>query len=97
VVDELKKWNFTLSNSLVKLRGRVLPLEKIVSNKESYNADQSANWTACLRYLPMFTCVNIKHWVILAPSTCLTEVQMFSNSLISTAQGMSFKLPRPIM
>lgn len=96
-MSELKRWNLTLSNSLVDVPGRILPLEKIKSNTKVYDGGYEADWTKHLRALPMFTCAIMKTWVILTPQDFLRDVQSFATSLSKAAQGMSFILPPPIM
>ncbi|XP_025207261.1 piwi-like protein Siwi isoform X1 [Melanaphis sacchari] len=94
-VAELKNWNLTLSNRLVELTARTLQPETIQSRTNKYNGGNEADWTKCLRALPMFTSAIVKHWVILAPKENCREVDTFAQSLAKAAQGMSFILPRP--
>ncbi|XP_029341152.1 piwi-like protein Siwi [Acyrthosiphon pisum] len=94
-VNELKRWNLTLSNKLVELTGRTLPPEPIQSRTNGYNGGEEADWTKNLRSLPMFTSAIMKHWVILAPRDCCREVDLFAQTLVKTAQGMNFTLPKP--
>lgn len=93
----MKRWNLTLSNKLVDVPGRILPLEQIKSNSKPYDGGFEADWTRHLRALPMFTCATMKSWVILTPQDCARDVQAFAQSLFKAAQGMSFVLPQPIM
>lgn len=94
---ELKRWNLTLSNKLVDVPGRVLPIEQLKSNTKAYDAGIEADWTRYLRGLPMFTCASMKNWVIVTPQDNARDVQAFAQSLQKAAQGMSFSLPSPIM
>lgn len=87
----------TLSNSLVDVPGRVLPLESIRSHIKEYNGGYEADWTKHLRTLPMFTCATVGLWAVLTPQDCINEVKAFTQSLGKAAQGMSFPLPTPIM
>jgi len=96
-VEELKRWNLTLSNGLVDVRGRVLPPEPIKSNTKGYDGGSEADWTKHLRSLPMFTCAVVKNWVILTPKDYFKEVELFATTLAQAAQGMSFRLPKPLM
>lgn len=87
-----------MSNSLVNVTGRVLPMEQIKSNaNKAYDGGYEADWTKHLRALPMFTCATMKTWVILAPQDCCDQVKSFAQTLGKAAQGMSFILPQPIM
>lgn len=97
-VAELKRWNLTLSNSLINVTGRVLPMEQIKSNaNKAYDGGYEADWTRHLRALPMFTCATMKTWVILAPQDCSNKVKQFATTLGKAVQGMSFSLPQPII
>lgn len=93
----MKKWNLTLSNSLVDVPGRVLPYESIKSNKTAYDGGNEADWTKHLRSLPMFICATMKTWIILAPQDCCSDVKTFAMTLEKAARGMSFSLPQPTM
>lgn len=90
-------WNLKLKNSLVEVRGRVLPPEPIKSHTKGYDGGPEADWTKYLRALPMFTCAVMKTWVILTPQDSVREVNIFAQTLAKAAQGMSFTLPQPIM
>ncbi|XP_001949497.1 piwi-like protein Siwi [Acyrthosiphon pisum] len=94
-VNELKRWNLTLSNKLVELTGRILPPEPIQSRTNGYNGGEEADWTKNLRSLPMFTSAIVKHWVILVPREYSQEVDPFVQSLAKAASGMNFTLPKP--
>lgn len=96
-MDELKRWNLTLKNSLVEVRGRVLPPEPIKSNASGYDGGIEADWTKSLRSLPMFTCAVMSHWAILTPQDTVKDVQTFVRTLMNAGKGMSFILPTPIM
>lgn len=88
-----------MNNSLVDITGRVLPPEKIRTHNIGHVLDggSDADWTRHLRNLPMFTCIKIKRWVILAPKDCCAFINPFVQSLERAARGMSFSLPQPIM
>lgn len=96
-MSELTKWNLTLSNQLVKVPGRILPPEKIKSFNKQYDGGFDADWTKHLRCLPMYANATVSTWVIVAPQSNEREVEIFKKSLLSTADGMAFKLPKPIV
>jgi len=96
-MDEMKKWDLTLSNNLVSIRGRILPMENIKSIVRTYDGGCEADWTKHLRTLPMFICALPSNWFILAPQDCCSAVTLFANNLMRAATGMSFKLPQPTM
>jgi len=96
-VDELKKWNLTLSNNLVDVPARILSFEQIKSKSRAYDGGFEADWTRHLRNLPMFTCASMSNWVILAPQDCCNDVNSFALTLKKTAIGMSFTLPQPTL
>lgn len=96
-MEELKRWNLTLKNSLVEVRGRVLPPEPIKSSVRGYDGGTEADWTKSLRALPMFTCAVMSHWAILTPQENVKDVQTFVQTLMNAGKGMSFILPQPMV
>lgn len=94
---ELNRWNLTLSNRLVEVPGRILPIEQLRSNTKAYDAGIEADWTRHLRNLPMYTCVSMRSWVIVTPQDNVRDCQAFASTLQKAAQGMSFSLPTPNM
>lgn len=96
-MEELKRWNLTLKNSLVEVRGRVLPPEPIKSSASGYDGGTEADWTKTLRTLPMFTCAVMSHWAILTPRENVKDVETFVDTLKTAGKGMSFILPQPMM
>jgi len=93
-VNELKKWNLTLCNNLVKLTGRVLPFEKITSRCSSYNGGFQADWTHALRDKRMFTSATVNQWTIIAPEEYSRDVREFACMVEKCANKMNFKLPK---
>lgn len=93
----MKKWNLTLSNQLVDVPARILPLEQIKSQNKSYDGGFEADWTKHLRSIPMFSNAIVRSWVIVAPQDLQRDVQSFAQTLSKAAQGMSFQLPQPNM
>ncbi|XP_050528638.1 piwi-like protein Siwi [Daktulosphaira vitifoliae] len=97
IVNELNNWNLTLGKNLVTIPARVLLPEKIKSNNGEYSGDKNADWTKHLRSNPMYTCVKVKHWVVVAPGDNMAAVKDFITDLSSAGSGMSFNLPPPIL
>lgn len=96
-MEELKRWNLTLDNKLVEVKARVLPPESIKSHTKTFDGGVEADWTRHLRALPMFTCAQLRCWIILTPQENIREVKAFTESLFKAGQGMSFILPKPHM
>ncbi|XP_025194220.1 piwi-like protein Siwi [Melanaphis sacchari] len=97
-VTELKRWNLTLSNSLIELTGRILPPEQIKSSatdKNGYSGNNDGDWTHHLRKLPMFKLKNVKKWIIVTSIEYERDINPFVTSLTKSAKGMSFMLPNP--
>lgn len=84
-----------MSNGLVDVPGRVLPFEKIDSNNKHYNGGPEADWTKHVRALSLYSCATMKAWVIVTPRDNVNDVNIFVQTLVKAAQGMSFVLPRP--
>ncbi|XP_050056192.1 piwi-like protein Siwi [Aphis gossypii] len=96
--DSLKEWNLTLSNALITINGRVLPQENLNGDNHKYPAGHNNDWTAQLRSLPMYkNIVGIQCWAIVTPHMCSSNVGKFTNTLISVADNLGFKLPKPRM
>lgn len=94
-MSELQKWNLTLSNQLVSVRGRILAPEQIKSHSAKFDGGLDGDWTKHVRALPMFTNAVVRTWVILAQNDIRTQVENFTRVLLKAAHGMSFMLPQP--
>lgn len=95
--ETLSQWNLTLSNKLVTFNGRVLTQETLQGSQIKYPAGNTADWTSSLRNTAMFTCAEIKQWVVLGPQSNGGQVRLFIKSLLSVASKMKFNLPPPEM
>jgi len=76
---------------------RVLPMENIGCNVKVYNGGPTAEWTHHLKFLPMYTSVVVKHWVLLIPKEVEHDINSFVTNLQKVGNGMSFSLPQPQM
>jgi len=95
--ESLTQWNLTLSNKLVTIPGRVLPQETLQANNHKYPTGNEANWTAHVRSSSMFTCAEIKRWVVLCPQVNGNQIRQFIKTLLQVSRSMSFNLPPPEM
>ncbi|CAI6362543.1 unnamed protein product [Macrosiphum euphorbiae] len=93
--ETLSQWNLTLSNKLVTFNGRVLTQETLQGSQIKYPAGNTADWTSSLRNTAMFTCAEIKQWVVLGPQSNGGQVRLFIKSLLTVASKMKFNLPPP--
>lgn len=96
-MNELKKWNLTLSNSLVDVPGRIIKSQDIYNKNLQSLSGNTTDWTGNLRSSPMFMSATIKLWVILTPEKFYSYVIEFVKTLIKVANNMSFKVPTPNM
>ncbi|XP_025190347.1 piwi-like protein Siwi [Melanaphis sacchari] len=92
---ELKKWNLTLNNNLIKVPGRVLLPEKILSRWITYDGGKEADWSKHSTSVPMLISANVKNWVILASRNFYHDVEEFSKTIVRAAQKLEFILPNP--
>lgn len=94
-MEALKEWNLTLSNDLVKIKGRVLPSEKVYCNTKFYDSGENAEWSRHVRSVPMYTSARIQSWIVVYPNQNVNDVRQFVNTLKQVGNGMSFTLSQP--
>lgn len=94
-MEALKEWNLTLSNEIVKIKGRVLPSEKVYCNTKSYDSGENADWSKHVRSVPMYTSAKIQRWIVIYPNHYVNDVKQFVNTLKRVGDGMSFRLSQP--
>ncbi|KAJ8967856.1 hypothetical protein NQ317_018350 [Molorchus minor] len=96
VMQELRRWDLTVADSLLKFAGRVLPPETIVGgNQAKYSAGPQADWTRELRALPMFTTGPMQRFAVVCPVKFKSACQEFMQCLQRSARGMSWDIGQP--
>ncbi|CAH0581309.1 unnamed protein product [Chrysodeixis includens] len=97
VVKEMGDWALTLSNELVKFKGRQLPAENIVQgNNLRYPAgDTTEGWTRDMRSKPLLDIAQLPSWVVITPERQRRDAEGFVDLIIKTGGAVSFRIPRP--
>ncbi|XP_018561760.1 piwi-like protein Siwi [Anoplophora glabripennis] len=95
-MNEIRRWDLNVADSLVRFTGRVLPPETIVGgNNAKYSAGNQADWTKELRALPMFVPGVMQKFAIICPSKFKGPCQEFVQCLQRSARGMSWDIGQP--
>uniref|UniRef100_A0A1B6DVK7 Piwi domain-containing protein n=1 Tax=Clastoptera arizonana TaxID=38151 RepID=A0A1B6DVK7_9HEMI len=98
VVEDLKKWNMSLSPNLVQFKGRVLPKENILLGGRTpiVSSGPNVDWTNSLRSNPMRLVMALKKWIIVYPARHNQGINQFISQLIKVGQGMDFPISQPL-
>ncbi|KAL1488051.1 hypothetical protein ABEB36_015421 [Hypothenemus hampei] len=92
-MQEVKKWDLKLANSLVEFTGRIMPEEPILmKNNKPIQGYQDADWTKNLRGEQMLTTVNIEKLAIITPARMSSSASEFQNTLGKVANGMRMRI-----
>ncbi|CAH0551300.1 unnamed protein product [Brassicogethes aeneus] len=93
VIDELKRWDLQIANTLIELPGRQLPPEKIFAgNQKQFSAGPQADWTRDLRSAPMLVNADMSRMAVICPNKMARDANDFIGILQKAAQGMSFQI-----
>lgn len=85
-----------LSQQLVEIPGRILPMETIVVGEgKQYDTGPDADWTRNLRSSKMLLNVDLNQWAIIYLGRSEKEVRYFVETLQKCARGMYFNIGRP--
>lgn len=94
-VQELKNWDFQLSNNLVKFTARVLPPEQITGgNNAVYSAGPQVDWTRNLRSTPQCQTRELTQWVMVCTNRNRSQAQRFGEMIERAARGMNWNISR---
>lgn len=95
VVQELRNWDFKLSNSLVKFAGRVLPPENLFcGQRSSYNVGHQVEWSKNVRSCPQYYTKNLNSWVVVCLNRNRNDAQAFCEMVQRAARGMKWNIPQ---
>ncbi|XP_022818139.1 piwi-like protein Siwi [Spodoptera litura] len=97
VVKEMGDWALTLSNELIKIKGRQLPPENIIQgNNSRYPAgDTTEGWTRDMRSKPLLEIAQLPSWVVITPERQRRDAEGFVDLIMKTGGGVGFRMPRP--
>ncbi|CAH2108301.1 unnamed protein product [Euphydryas editha] len=96
VVEELAKWDMKLSNTLVRIKGRQLPVESIVQGGVRYQAGTTnEGWTRDMRSKSLHVIATVPSWVVITPDRQRRDTESFVELIMKTGNGVGFRMPRP--
>ncbi|XP_044264767.1 piwi-like protein Siwi isoform X2 [Tribolium madens] len=96
VVEEIRRWDLDVANSLVKFQGRVLPQEQVIGGNDArYPAGPQADWTKELRSKPMLHMPKMERLAVVCTGRNKSATQDFVQLLCKTAGGMRWSLGNP--
>ncbi|KAJ8941721.1 hypothetical protein NQ318_023317 [Aromia moschata] len=96
VLEELRRWDLGIADSLIRFSGRVLPQETIIGGDQmKYPSGPQADWTKELRGLPMFIQGQIPKFAVICPVRFKSACQDFMQCLQRSARGMKWDIGQP--
>jgi len=90
--EELMKWGLELDRSLLELKGRHMPPEKIVFGSKTITASREADWGREATRENVITPVNINNWLVVYTKRDESKSLEFINTLIKVAPPMGIKV-----
>lgn len=98
VVKELKNWDFKLSDTIVRLQGRVLPAEKLYGANSDYSSgSERCDWSQSVRQVPQYHAPNLREWVCMCIDRNRHSAQRFSEMICRAASGMKWNVGPPMI
>ncbi|XP_066143660.1 piwi-like protein Siwi [Euwallacea fornicatus] len=92
-IEEVRRWDLQLADTLIEFSGRVLPQETLyLRNSQPVQGGEEADWTRSLRSVPMFNTVHVDKLAILSPSRLAGSAKEFGQMLSKAAKGMSMNI-----
>nr|XP_050028085.2 piwi-like protein 1 [Dermacentor andersoni] len=95
---EMDEWGLKFDDTLVTVKGRVLPVERVRQGDRShgYNS-QTADFSRETRDQRLHVAVNIESWLVVCPRRVETDTTEFVRTLLSVSPPMGLGLGQPQM
>ncbi|XP_059474691.1 piwi-like protein Siwi [Neocloeon triangulifer] len=98
----MSEWKLNLSSEMASLEGRHLPLEVARVGHSSVNKNLNTvknlfDWTEDWRTYKMLSCVPIKKWVVVVPSSVVKPLERFISLLQSTSTNLGIEVAKPFV
>lgn len=96
-VEELKRWDLKLANTLLQIPGRILPEEKILlgDNVQVGTSGDKANWTTGFRNNSMFEGYDLKCFIVIVPNRLRPACNEFLQTLQRVIRGFKWNVGPP--
>jgi aubergine-like protein len=95
VVEEIRRWDLGIGDSLVRFKGRVLNPESIFGAKDDrFSAGPQADWTRELRARPMLYSPTVDKLLVLCPGRLKGPTQDFMQVMGKVVSGLRWRFGR---
>lgn len=95
--QELANWGLELDKDILQLKGRQLPLEKILFKNNSIIASTEADWGRELSKNSVITPVDLQHWLVICTRRDQQQAADFINCMKEVCPKMGIKIGQPII
>ncbi|ODM91966.1 Protein aubergine [Orchesella cincta] len=97
IVEELNRWGLKFERKLVELKGHVIPKENILFGKRTLEVPNDRyDWNSAFRGKPMYSSVDLKHWVVVTPGSAAWCVEKMVNNMQRVSRPLEFNISTPM-
>ncbi|XP_068460923.1 piwi-like protein 1 [Clinocottus analis] len=95
---ELDKWGLSFDKELIKLKGRVLPAERIFQGPKSFDYNpMQADWSKEMRGLPLISSPPLDNWLLFHTRRNGNEAQALLQTLIKVSAPLKIRIQRAVV
>ncbi|KAL2092497.1 hypothetical protein ACEWY4_012295 [Coilia grayii] len=96
--NELTPWGLSFEDRLLRLKGRVLPPERIIQGTRTFEySPWAADWSKEMRGVPLISCIPLENWVMMFTRRNSDIAQSLMQTLNKVSGPMGMRMARATM